>query len=98
MTTARSFHTATFLSNGKVLVAGGWGDSSSCLASAELYDPATGSFTPAGSMTHGKGRTHGDRAGQRQGANRRRNQWQRRTRERGESTTQTPEHLHPQAV
>jgi hypothetical protein len=45
-------HTATLLSNGKVLLAGG-SDSEffyGALSSAELYDPATGTFTPAGEM------------------------------------------------
>jgi hypothetical protein len=37
-------HTATLLNTGKVLVAG-WGN-----ATAELFDPATGSFTATGSM------------------------------------------------
>src|SRR5262245_24205431 len=41
LATARWFHTATLLPNGKVLVAGGW-DASGALASAELYDPASG--------------------------------------------------------
>lgn len=50
MITARHSHTATVIQgNGKVLIAGG-----SCngqvLASAEIYDPATGVFTSAGSM------------------------------------------------
>jgi len=46
----RSWHTATLLNNGKVLVAGGF--SSDSLGTAELYDPvsstwsATGSFSP----------------------------------------------------
>jgi WD40 repeat protein len=44
MLTKRFEHTASLLSDGKVLVAGGYG------VSAELYDPATGNFTATGSM------------------------------------------------
>ncbi len=53
MTTVRSGHTATLLSNGKVLVSGGSG--SGYLASTELYDPAADMWTVANSMntTHG---------------------------------------------
>ena len=40
LNTARIDHTATLLSNGMVLVAGGY-DRTATLASAELYDPAT---------------------------------------------------------
>ncbi len=54
MTTARIGHTATLLPNGQVLVAGGAGTCvlGSCpiYSSAELYHPATGTWTTAGSM------------------------------------------------
>ncbi len=53
ITAARQGHTATLLPNGQVLVAGG----DTCLyggcpalASAELYNPATGTWAPTGSM------------------------------------------------
>lgn len=53
MTTGRSFHTATLLNNGKVLITGGdtTGTFGSQLASTELYDPVTGTFSAAGNMT-----------------------------------------------
>ena len=57
MQTARFLHTATLLPNGKVLVAGGrtvlhenGGESAPDIASCELYDPATGKWSPTGSM------------------------------------------------
>lgn len=55
MITPRAAHTATLLSNGKVLIAGGvkaafpWPDS--VLSSTELYDPSSRSFIRTGDMT-----------------------------------------------
>ncbi|ADO75496.1 Kelch repeat-containing protein [Stigmatella aurantiaca] len=52
LSTARQYATATLLPNGKVLVAGGYHSTYSYtyLATAELYDPATGTWSPAGAM------------------------------------------------
>src|SRR5260370_3787944 len=50
LATARYRHTATLLPNGKVFVAGGLDSSNDYLASAELYDPATGTWTATGSL------------------------------------------------
>jgi len=45
MVTAREYHTAALLANGKVLFAGGEDSSADILNTAELYDPAANSFT-----------------------------------------------------
>jgi Ca2+-binding RTX toxin-like protein/predicted lipoprotein with Yx(FWY)xxD motif len=51
---ARANHTATLLTSGKVLVAGGDvnsnGSTEPLTASAELYDPASATWSPAGSL------------------------------------------------
>jgi hypothetical protein len=54
MATARAEATASLLPNGRVLVAGGYDDAGTILKTAELYDPGTGRFAPAGAMTHAR--------------------------------------------
>ncbi|HKE29577.1 MAG TPA: kelch repeat-containing protein [Bryobacteraceae bacterium] len=62
MLSGRSWHTITLLPDGKVLAAGGETDSCSSngcfsagtLATAELYDPASGTFSPTGSMAQAR--------------------------------------------
>jgi WD40 repeat protein len=58
LATARGDHTATLLSSGKVLVAGGRptfsGAGNPRIASAELYDPASGTWTSTGSLNIGR--------------------------------------------
>src|SRR5439155_10539200 len=53
LNTARLYHTATLLPNGKVLVAGG-GETDLSSASAELYNTATGSWSPTVSFDTGR--------------------------------------------
>ncbi|OJH34328.1 hypothetical protein BON30_44265 [Cystobacter ferrugineus] len=57
LTTPRFNHAAVLLPNGKVLVTGGFGSEASgpALSSAELYDPATGTWSPTGGLTHARG-------------------------------------------
>ncbi len=58
MSVDRRDHTATLLTNGKVLIVGGYGWTSGFTNIAELYDPATGSFSPTGSAQY----IHGQRS------------------------------------
>ena len=56
MAAAREYHTATLLADGRVLIAGGGGDYTdrNFLASAEIYDPETGTFSATGSMAEAR--------------------------------------------
>ncbi|CAF0858351.1 unnamed protein product [Adineta steineri] len=53
MTNVRAGHTASILSNGKLLVTGGV-DNSSALNSAQLYDSSTGTWTTTGNITNAR--------------------------------------------
>ncbi|MDH4335110.1 MAG: hypothetical protein OEW24_07625 [Chloroflexota bacterium] len=55
MTVGRQIHTATLLADGRVLVAGGVDRYDVALASAELHDPQTGTFSPTGSLATARG-------------------------------------------
>ena len=52
LNTARASHTSTVLNSGMVLIAGGY--NGNILASAELYDPASGTFTFTGSLNNAR--------------------------------------------
>ena len=56
MGTARLLHTATLLSDGRVLVVGGWDGTPNdpLYTSAEIFNPATGTWSGTGSMTYGR--------------------------------------------
>lgn len=55
LVTARGFHVATLLADGRVLVTGGFvATDESTTASTEIYDPSTGQFTAAGAMQVGR--------------------------------------------
>jgi hypothetical protein len=56
LNTARANHTATLLSDGNVLVAGG-ADANGVIASAEIYDPASKIWSVTGSLNMGR-QTH----------------------------------------
>jgi len=63
MTDRRYAQTSTLLQNGEVLITGGFSfDADACfngtspaIASAELYDPSSGSFAPTANMTEARG-------------------------------------------
>jgi hypothetical protein len=46
LNTERVYHAATLLTNGTVLIVGGQSNTAAALAAAEIYDSATGLFTP----------------------------------------------------
>jgi hypothetical protein len=54
MSSARYWHTATRLKTGKVLVAGGHDVTTGWSATAELFDPASGTFVSTSGMTLGR--------------------------------------------
>jgi len=61
LNTGRSGYTATLLSNGKVLVAGGVDCAGKYVGSTELYDPATGTWSYSGSLGERRAYHRGDR-------------------------------------
>ena len=51
MVVPRRGHTTTLLPNGKVLAAGGYDINGEVIASAEIFDPSSGTWTATGAMT-----------------------------------------------
>lgn len=51
MSVTRVSHTTTLLNNGMVLAVGGWDEAGYAIASAELFDPSTGTWSTTGSMS-----------------------------------------------
>jgi hypothetical protein len=54
MKVARSHHTATLLNDGRVLITGGLNSSLAVLASAEIYNPSSGTFALANPLMTGR--------------------------------------------
>ncbi len=55
MIAAQAFDSATLLTNGQVLIAGGYGGNTGYLSTVELYNPATGTFSATGNMVNARG-------------------------------------------
>src|SRR5262249_2133084 len=51
---ARAYHAATLVTDGRVLLSGGYGDSGIALDDLEFFDPQTRLFSLAGRMTEGR--------------------------------------------
>ncbi|MFP2902222.1 Kelch repeat-containing protein, partial [Corallococcus sp. 4LFB] len=51
---ARTYHSATLLPTGRVLVVGGYSSVSDGITTAELFDPETGTWSPADVLTTGR--------------------------------------------
>lgn len=54
MNSKRAAHTATLIANEKVLITGGFVDGGGAIATAEVYEPSTMSFTAVGNMAHAR--------------------------------------------
>src|ERR1041385_6824775 len=54
MAVPRTRHSAVLLVDGRVLIAGGHDDTYESIASAQIFDPATQTFVPTGSMAQAR--------------------------------------------